>query len=126
MLNFLFHPWIVSMILYGTKLTKISLHSLNATTHPPLSQINIFTDGSKTDQHTGAGFVIYCQGTIIAEGAHQLPPLTIIFQAEVTAIQMAALALPHLLLPTDRFAKKFTDSQATLLAVHNTIVTSAS
>ena len=37
---------------------------------------------------------------------------------------MAAQALPHLLLPTDRFVKFFTDSQATLLALHNTIVTS--
>ena len=37
---------------------------------------------------------------------------------------MAAQALPHLLLPTDRFLKIFTDSQATLLALHNTIVTS--
>ena len=47
-----------------------------------------------------------------------------VFQAEVTAIQMAAQALPHLLLPTDRFVKIFTDSQATLFALHNTIVTS--
>ena len=30
---------------------------------------------------------------------------------------MAAQALPHLLLPTDRFVKIFTDSQATLLAI---------
>ena len=37
---------------------------------------------------------------------------------------MASQALPHLLLPTDRFVKIFTDSQATLLALHNTIVTS--
>ena len=39
---------------------------------------------------------------------------------------MAAQALLHLLLPTDRFVKIFTDSQATLLALHNTFVTSQS
>ena len=51
-------------------------------------------------------------------------PLTTVFQAEVTAIQMVAQALPHFLLPTDRFAKISTDSKATLLALHNTFVTS--
>ena len=59
-----------------------------------------------------------------AEEARRLPPLTTVFQAEVTAIQMAAQALPHLLLPTDRFVKIFKDSRATLLALHDTIVTS--
>ena len=92
----------------------ILLNSLNSTSHPPLSQINIFTDGSQTKHHTGAGFVIYRQGVIIAEGARRLPPLTTVFQAEITAIQMAAEALPHILLPTDRFVKIFTDSQAAL------------
>lgn len=65
------------------KAYRILLNSLNSNTHPLLSQINIFTDGSKTSQHTGAGFVIYCQGTIIAEGAQSLPPLSTVFQAEV-------------------------------------------
>lgn len=102
------------------KAYRISQDSLNSTTHTPLSQFNIFTDGSQTNQHTGAGFVIYHEGIIIAEGTRRLPPLTMVFQAEITAIQMAAHALPLLLLPTDRFVKKFTDSQATLLAFHNT------
>ena len=52
------------------------------------------------------------------------PPLTTVLQAEVSAIQMAAQALTHLLEPTYRFVKIFTDSQATLLALHDTIVTS--
>ena len=103
---------------------NVALHSLNSTSHPPLSQINVFTDGSKTNQHTGAGFVIYKQGLIIAEGARRLPPLTTVFQAEITAIQMAAQALQLLLSPEDRYVKFFTDSQAALLALHNTLVTS--
>ena len=106
------------------KAYHILLNSLNSTSHTPLSQINIFTDGSQTNQHTGAGFVIHRQGTIIAEEAWHLPPLTTVFQAEVTAIQMAAQALPHLLLPTAWFVKIFTDSQAALIALHNTLVTS--
>ena len=61
------------------KTYHIALNSLNSTSHPPLSQINIFTDGSKTSQHTGAGFVIYRQGVTIAEGSRRLPPLTTVF-----------------------------------------------
>ena len=57
------------------KAYHIALNSLNSTSHSPLSQINIFTDGSKTSQHTGAGFVIYRQGVAIAEGSRRLPPL---------------------------------------------------
>ena len=37
----------------------VDLKCLNSTEHPQMSQINIFTDGSKTDTHAGAGFVIY-------------------------------------------------------------------
>ena len=106
------------------KAYHIALNSLNSTSHPPLSQINIFTDGSKTSQHTGAGFIIYRQGVTIAEGSRRLPPLTTVFQAEITAIQMAAQALLVLLGPEDKYVKIFTNSQEALLALHNTLVTS--
>ena len=72
------------------KAYRISLNSFNSASHPLLSKINIFTDGSKTSNHTGAGFVIYREGTLIAEGARRLPTLSTVFKAEITAIQMAA------------------------------------
>ena len=40
------------------KYYSVDLRSLNSTEHPQMSQINKFTDGSKTATHTGAGFVI--------------------------------------------------------------------
>ena len=40
------------------KYYSVDLRSLNSTTHPQMSQINIFTDASKISTHTGAGFVI--------------------------------------------------------------------
>ena len=98
--------------------------SLNSTSLLPLSQINSFTDGSKTNHHTGAGFVIYRQGTLIAEGACCLPLLSTVFQAEISAIQMATQALTFLILPTDRYLKIFTDSQASLFALNSSLITS--
>ena len=41
------------------KYYSVDLRSLNSTDHPQMSQINIFTDDSKTATHTGAGLVIY-------------------------------------------------------------------
>lgn len=60
--------------------------------------------------------------SVIAEGVQRLPPLSTVFKAEVMAIQMAAQALPHLLLPTDCFVKLFTNSQASILALNNSYV----
>ena len=96
----------------------IDLLSLNQTQHPPKSQINVYTDGSKTDHHTDSGFVIYKEGIKIAEGARRLSSQTTIFQAEIMAIQMATQALLSLLTEGDRYIKFFTDSQASVLALH--------
>ena len=42
-------------------------------TGPPIhSQVNIYTDGSKTDEHVGCGFVIYCNNEEIAIGSTKL------------------------------------------------------
>ena len=37
----------------------VNQHILNNTCPPKPSEINIFTDGSKTDEHVGSGYVIY-------------------------------------------------------------------
>ena len=113
------------MILVGTN--SIVSHLTALTPIPTLlshKSIFLLTVVKLTHTPTGAGFVIFQQGTIIAEGARRLPPLTTVFQAEITAIQMAAQALPHLLLPTNRYAKNFTDSQASLLALNSSFITS--
>ena len=51
----------------------VNLKSLNVTTLPLQSQINIYTDGSKTDQHAGSGFAIYRGKNLITTGSRRLP-----------------------------------------------------
>ena len=38
---------------------KVDTDSYNSVNHPSISQINIYTDGSKTKDHTAAGYAIY-------------------------------------------------------------------
>ena len=55
------------------------------------SEFTIYTDGSKTDNGTGAGFVIYNKRDRIHTESISLPDTTTVFQAEVTAIYKAML-----------------------------------
>ena len=48
------------------KLCHINVESFNTNDLPLQSQINIYTDGCKTKEHTGSGFSIMRENIIIA------------------------------------------------------------
>ena len=114
----------------NTKLTKwdkyysVDLRSLNSTDHPQMSQINIFTDGSKTEAHTGAGFVIYKYKIERYSKGGKIKMENTVFQAEVLAIREAVRDYIQIKQADEKNVKIFTDSQAALLALAKTSVTS--
>ena len=65
------------------KLYKVNEKSFTTETEPMRAQINIYTDGSKTDEHTGCGFTINRYNTEIAADSIRLPDYTTVYQAEV-------------------------------------------
>lgn len=83
-------------------------------------------NGSRKDDQTGAGFVIYKHNKEIMSGQHRLPDHATVFQGEVTAIRVAAEAALSLQQNNLRFVKIFVDSQAAILAVANPIIKSKS
>ena len=63
----------------------VNTDSLTNTTKPTESQINIYTDGSLTDEHAGSGYTIqYKKRELIADSI-RLPMHTTVFQAEIIA-----------------------------------------
>ena len=90
------------------------------------SQYNVYTDGSKIGNMTGSGVAIY-RGPFLAEVlTYRLPGESTVFFAELEAIKQCAL---HLTQNKDkyndlRFVKIFVDSQAALLALKSTHITS--
>ena len=61
---------------------KCDLNSLNHRGQPKQSQINIYTDGSKTRNHAGAGIAIIKHGNLRHTESIKLNPNVTIFQAE--------------------------------------------
>ena len=88
--------------------------SYSHTGYPIQSLINIYTDGSKTDDHVGCGFVIYRGNYEILSSSIRLPEYCTVYQAEVMAIQLAAQEAQNILGPRDSYIKLFSDSQAAL------------
>ena len=78
------------------------------------AQIHIYTDGSKTDEHTGCGFTINRYNTEIAADSIRLPDYTTVYQAEVLAIRLAMIEVRQHLGEEDRYIKIFSDSPAAL------------
>ena len=87
-----------------------------------LSQINIFTDGSKLNDKVGAGFTARKGRIPFKEMSFRLPDKCSVFQAEIFAINQAALFIQRLGYP--RYIKIFVDSQAALLALNKKDITS--
>ena len=102
----------------------INLKSLNTTTLPLQSQINIYTDSSKTEQHVGAGFAIFRGKDLVVTGSRIIPYEATVFQAEVMAIQIAMMKFNEIILSQDMYIKLLTDSQATLLTLNSHIIRS--
>ena len=96
----------------------VTIDNKKGKTKPIPSQINVYTDGSKTKQGAGAGFVIMKgKNTLIHTESINLTENASIFQAELIAIKEAAI---HLTLHEDIpgcYVKIFCDSQAALQAL---------
>ena len=86
--------------------------------HRTLSQYNVFTDGSRIDNQTGAGFAIYQKRNELFSDSRRLPDHCTVFQAEITAIEQAAKLLSNSTY-APKFVKFFVDSQAAILALAN-------
>ena len=71
------------------KLYTINVASFESNNLPLMSQINIFTDGSKTKMHVGAGYTIRRGNNTVIENSYKLPSDCTVFQAEIYAIKMA-------------------------------------
>ena len=92
--------------------------------HRTLTQYNVFTDGSRISDQTGAGYTIYQGKEHVTEDFLRLPDHATVFQAEITAVQAAADALVQLPNHHIRFVKIFIDSQAAIRALGNPIIKS--
>ena len=69
---------------------KCNLNSLNHRGQPKQFQINIYTDGSKTRNHTGSGIAIIKHGILRHTESIKLNHNVTIFQAETKVIYEAA------------------------------------
>ena len=103
---------------------KVNLEDMNPKSTPVLAEINIYTDGSKTKDHTGSGFAIYRHKTEKFNGIYRLPGNATAFQAEIYAIKEAIREYSILRLQNEKQVKLFTDSQAALMALTHTNIKS--
>jgi len=85
--------------------------------HRKHSEYTAYTDGSKTDYGTGAGFVLYHKKEVISHSSIKLNDNATVFQAEITAIKQAADYLHSI--GGVKFVKLLVDSQAALLALES-------
>ena len=76
----------------GIKLYHVILSSFETNTIKiKPSKYTIYTDGSKTENGAGAGYVVYYKRKRIQTESISLPDNTTVFQAEITAIYQAML-----------------------------------
>ena len=82
----------------------------------PSDTITCYTDGSKTDEGCGAGYIITTDNnnTIIHEESHRLPNCCTVFQAELSAITEAC---NHLITHTNKHIIIWTDSLSSIQAL---------
>jgi ribonuclease HI len=82
------------------------------------AEIGIYTDGSKTEQHVGAGMVAFEKSRGIYFGTQRLHNKCTVFQAELCSIGMAVDWIQNQPVKTSSYAIHV-DSKATLLAIAN-------
>lgn len=82
----------------------------------PSDSITCYTDGSKTDEGCGAGFIITTNNndTTLHEGSYRLPDYCTVFQAELTAITEACT---HLTSNNNKHIIIWTDSLSSIQAI---------
>ena len=89
------------------------------------SEYTVYTDGSKTDNGTGAGFVIYKKRERIHTNSFSLPNTATVFQAEIIAIYQAMLQLIRISTTQKiSYVKILCDSQAAILALDARVIRS--
>ena len=102
---------------------KINMDSFDGKArHRSLTQYNVYTDGSRKDERTGAGCVVYKGKREVCSESVRLPDYATVFQAEIKAIDRAAALLAGQ--EDVRYVKIFVDSQAAILALKNSEVRS--
>ena len=112
-------------IMSWDKAFQCNLNSLNHRGLPKQSQINIYIYRRKYNQkHAGSGIAIIKHGNLRHTESIKLNPNVTIFQPEAKAICEAARWFRLNRLDSENYVRIFTDSQATLQALHNPQVTS--
>lgn len=83
------------------------------------NSINIYTDGSKTGDGTGAAFIMFPPSSTLRHGSYMLNDSNSVYQAELYAILNSLKDLFHMSLYIIRSShiKIFCDSQAALLSI---------
>ena len=77
-----------------------------------------YTDGSKTQYGTGAGFVVYYKRESIQADNFSLPDHATVFQAEIGAIYQCARYIRETCISCKvKYVKILCDSQAAILAL---------
>ena len=97
----------------------VNLESYTQVGPPTHTHINIYTEGSKTDEHVGSGYVIYHKGEELASKSIRLEEEITVYEAEVLAIKHAAQKLINIKTEEHKFVKIFSDSQAALHSLAN-------
>ena len=92
----------------------VNTDSFKSTHLPIQAQVNIYTDGSKTDEHTGTGAVIYYQKNEIYTESMKIPDYCTVYQSEALAIKLTLQNAHTWLQPNMKYIKIFSDSQAVL------------
>ena len=77
--------------------------------------ITAYTDGSRTENGSGAGYVIYYKNKPVAHASIKLNDEATVFQAEIIALKKAAEYIRMNMEP--RYGKILSDSQAALFAL---------
>ena len=88
------------------KLYEVEEKSYTTATKPMGAQINLYTDGSKEDEHTACGFTINRYNTERAANSIRSPNYTSVYQAEVLDIRLAMIPIRQPLDEEDRFRSK--------------------
>ena len=87
--------------------------------------INVFTDGSKSQDGVGSAFVIFSQGRKWMEDKFRLPNTATVFQAEAYAIFRATQFLINNGIQWTGRCHFFSDSMSTLQALNSSEITSS-
>ena len=104
----------------GTWLHPAEITGLTPTDKETKYEIEIYTDGSKTDKGVGSGIVIYRDGMILEKIKHKLGPRSSNNQAEQLAILKSLERIEELTPTGNQLVSIFTDSRITLDSISNT------